>query len=67
VDNGRTFGFKLEYLSAYFTAADITLLIAQFTSLAERAAAQPSARIIDLVGNGETATRLIDEDISFNF
>ena len=67
VDNGRAFGFKLEYLSAYFTAADITLLIAQFTSLAERAAAQPFARIIDLVGNGEPATRLIDEDISFNF
>ncbi|MCX2492859.1 amino acid adenylation domain-containing protein [Pedobacter sp. PF22-3] len=67
VDNGHSIGFKLEYLTAYFSAGDIDLLISQLKLLAEKVAQQPGARISEIFGSTEKSAQVLDEDISFNF
>lgn len=67
VDNGHSFGFKLEYLAGYFSAGDIDLLITQFITLVEKVAQKPEAGISEIFGSAEKSAHMMDEDISFNF
>ncbi|MCW3466084.1 amino acid adenylation domain-containing protein [Chitinophaga nivalis] len=66
-EHGSTFYFRLSYAHAYFTAADIDLLITQFKVLAERIAANVHARIDDMIGDAGNAAPVVESDIDFNF
>jgi mycobactin peptide synthetase MbtE len=66
-DDEHSFGFKWEYSTDCFNKSDMELLSAQFKSLVSNVAAEPEARIADIIGVGEQTGDLIGDDISFNF
>lgn len=66
-DDDHSFGFKWEYMTDYFTPADIELLAGQFANMAASVAMNPGSPIIDIIGSREPAKGLVEDDISFNF
>ncbi|MBT1695436.1 amino acid adenylation domain-containing protein [Fulvivirgaceae bacterium PWU4] len=61
------FHFRIEYMTSYFTKADMELLIAQFQSLVKDIAEKPDDRIMDYVDHGVEAQPQVSKDIAFNF
>jgi amino acid adenylation domain-containing protein len=66
-DEDGAFRCRLEYLSAYFTADDISLLVQQFKLLADRVNENPEAKLSDLIGDTEQPAGFTEEEIDFKF
>ncbi|MEO5564600.1 MAG: condensation domain-containing protein [Chitinophagaceae bacterium] len=67
MEKADSFYLRLEYSHAYFTKADIELLIAQFKSLAIDIAKNVDASIIEIMGNHKPAAIVTEDDIIFSF
>jgi amino acid adenylation domain-containing protein len=67
VEGEEVIVFRLEYESAYFTRADIQLLITQFKSLVDTIAASPEAPIGDCISSHSPVPRPVEDAIDFNF
>jgi hypothetical protein len=61
------FEFRIEYSSAYFLAADVSVLTDMFKQLVTRIAQNMNSTIAEFIEEPESRTYLNDSDISFNF
>lgn len=58
--------FRLEYMTRYFTASDIQMIITQFQSLVRAISANPDATIAALIDTS-TPGKIVADNITFNF
>jgi amino acid adenylation domain-containing protein len=66
-ETDATINFWVEYASAYFTKADVQLLIAQFKSVVLGVTANPAAPIREAIGSPAAAPQPVEEAITFHF